>query len=579
MISHSCYTRRAHTVKPLGLRPIGVNQTGNRASASSVYNVEKREKKGRFIMPAPRIFISHSSQDADFTRDLAKAMTEAGADAWYLDQHDRGPIEIGPTVERELKERNVFVVVLSQAALKSEWVQLESRWYWTRWRRENTTRFILPVLATNISMNDLWDFLGDFKRVEQGEGVALPSNQAVQQTLVELGITLPVGDYPPDVVEAMRRKYVALGAITSGLGMPRYLQADDASQRISQRGTSGYTYPFQHGDMRWCEKGGAHPVWRGFFYLYNKKHKEGLDAGFPMTDEISASPSPQGSKGVYQRFEGPWGDYSDEVIRLLANVRCGATAYWSAHNYKKHFTWGAIGECYERLHSTHGYLGFPTSDELDAAPSPRKTEGRYQEFEGGTIYRRSRAGAHSVHGEIGALFHAKGGTRSRLGFPMADEHSAARSPQGTDGVYQYFEGRWDYPTDVPSYPPGKRYGATIYCSARGTYATADGIGMCYERLGGTKSALGFPTSSELDATPSPQGTTGRYQVFEGGIIHWCEKYNAVPITGQILDIYNQHAGSGGEFGFPIAAEESASAKDGRVGRQQRFEGGIIYIEE
>ncbi len=298
-----------------------------------------------------------------------------------------------------------------------------------------------------------------------------------------------------------------------------------------------------------------------------------------MTDEIPiAAELPQGTQGGYQRFEGPWSDYPDDVIRLLANVRCGATAYWS-EPHKSHFTWGGIGECYERLHSTRGYLGFPTSDELDAAPSPRKTEGKYQEFEGGTIYWCSSAGAHPVHGEIRALFHEKGGTGSRLGFPVTDEHSAARSPQGTDGVYQYFEGRWDYPKDVPSYPLGRRYGATIYSSARGTYATADGIGICYERLRGTNSALGFPTSPELDAAPSPQGTKGRYQTFEGGSIHWCEKYNAVPITGRILDIYNKAGGSGGSFGFPVAAaEETTPTKAGRVGRQQRFEGGIIYAE-
>jgi len=528
-------------------------------------------------MPAPRIFISHSSQDTDFTRDLAKAMTEAGANAWYLDQHDRGPIEIGPTVERELKDRNVFVIVLSPNALKSEWAQLESRWYWNRWRRENTTRFILPVLATNITMNDLWDFLSEFKRVEQRDGIAMPKDQAIQQTLLELGLALPVGEYPPDVVEAVRRKYVELGALASHLGMPRYLQADDTSQRISQRGTTGFIYPFQHGVMSWIPHAGAYPIWLGVYDVYKRQrgYLNTAELGFALSDEIVAAPSTFGTEGKFQRFEGAK-DYPSDIDHF-PDMNYGASIYWSKR-FGAHATGGAIGACYERLHGTGGYLGFPIADELDAAPSPRKTEGKYQEFEGGTIYLRSGAGAHPVHGEIGTLFHAKGGTRSRLGFPVTDEHSAARSPQGTDGVYQYFEGRWDYPTDVPSYPRGRRYGATIYHSARGTYATADGIGACYERLGGTNSVLGFPTSSEMDAAPSPQRTIGRYQAFEGGSIHWCETYNAVPITGRILDVYNQNGGSGGSFGFPVAAEETAPAKDGRVARQQRFEGGIIYAE-
>lgn len=534
-------------------------------------------------MTAPRIFISHSSQDADFTRDLAKALAEAGADVWYLDQHDRGPIEIGLAIERELRERNVFVVVLSQDAIKSGGVEDECHKYWRLWHDEQNTRFILPVAARDFDISKFksnMPYLIGFKRVEQGEGVALPWVQTIQQTLLELGLALAVGDYRPDVVEAIRLKYVELGAIASGLGMPRYLQADDATKQVSQRGTEGYIYPFQHGVICWCEKAGAHPMWHGVYEIYTQLRSQ-LDKsalGFALTDELIAAPSSFGTKGIFQRFESLEGYPGD--IPHVPDIDYGASVYWS-ERFGAHATKGAIGECYERLHgtSTDGHLGFPISDELDAAPSPRKTEGKYQEFEGGTIYWCSKAGAHPVRDKIREFFHAQGGTRSRFGFPVTDELPAARSLHETKDAYQYFEGRWDYPEDVPSYPQGIRYGATIYYSARGTHATLDGIGACYERVGGTNAVLGFPTSSEQDATPSPQGTVGRYQTFEGGSIHWCEKYHSVPITGRILDIYNQAGGSGGAFGFPIAAEETTPAKDGRVGRQQRFEGGIIYIED
>ncbi len=52
----------------------------------------------------------------------------------------------GPVIERELRERPVFLVVLSPAALRSRWVEDETRWAYGLLRRE-PSRIILPMLA------------------------------------------------------------------------------------------------------------------------------------------------------------------------------------------------------------------------------------------------------------------------------------------------------------------------------------------------------------------------------------------------------------------------------------------------
>lgn len=536
-------------------------------------------------MPAPRIFISHGSHDADFTRDLSTALTAAGADAWYLDQHDRGPLEIGPAVEKSLRERNILVYVVSPDAIGSDWVQLESRWYWHIWRLQPNDRFILLVAASDfdlLTFTKQTPFLSEFKRVEQRPGIALPRPQAIAETLMELGLTLTMGAYPPDVVEVIRQKYVELGAIASTLGRPDRLRPDLAAPTVSPRGTSGYAYPFQHGVMRWCAKVGAHPIGWGVNVAYAQLRTEGTDIGFPLTDELSAAQSPQRTEGVYQRFEGAGEDYAEDVPRV-PDIHFGATVYWSKGS-GAHATWGAIGEYYERAHGTGGELGFPITDVQNAAPSPSKTEGKYQEFEGGTIYWCSSAGAHPVRGEIREAYHQQSRTLGRLGFPITDELGVGAdapyraSPFGTTGTLQRFEGDWRNP-GIKDYYAGVEFGATIYQSKHGTYATWGGIEECYEELDGAGGSLGFPTSPERDAAQSPQGTVGKYQKFEGGILCWCEKYNFAPIAGRILAIYNRYAGSGGVFGFPIAAaEEVAVADSGRAGRLQRFEGGIIYVE-
>jgi serine protease len=235
-----------------------------------------------------------------------------------------------------------------------------------------------------------------------------------------------------------------------------------------------------------------------------------------------------------------------------------------------------MGVCYERLGGTSGKLGFPTSGSPLVGPSqhPTKTKGRYKNFEGGRIYWSRRTGAHPVWDAVADLYHGLGGAESRLGFPISHEMPADTSPQGTAGVLQRFEGG---PHDA--WPVGDEWdyskGVSVYSSKHGAYPVWGGIGICYERLGNTSSVLGFPTSLETEAGKSPQGTTGWYQRFEGGIIFWCENYGGVPVVGSILALYDEFDGTEGRFGFPKSPEKSAEEHPHML--LQEFEGGVICV--
>src|SRR5689334_5381494 len=86
-------------------------------------------------MAQMRIFVSHSHQDNAFCHVLVKALRGAGVDVWY-DEHNMGSGRLGPTIEREERERPVFVVILSPAALHSPWVEDETRWAYGLWRND-----------------------------------------------------------------------------------------------------------------------------------------------------------------------------------------------------------------------------------------------------------------------------------------------------------------------------------------------------------------------------------------------------------------------------------------------------------
>jgi uncharacterized protein with LGFP repeats len=84
-----------------------------------------------------------------------------------------------------------------------------------------------------------------------------------------------------------------------------------------------------------------------------------------------------------------------------------------------HEVHGDIRIHYGRHRGPRGFLGYPTTDEL-GTPDGR---GRFNHFEGGSIYWTQQTGPHEVHGAILALWSEMGFERSRLGFPTSDEQN------------------------------------------------------------------------------------------------------------------------------------------------------------
>ncbi len=133
-----------------------------------------------------KVFVSHSHQDDAFCRQLVTALRGAGADVWY-DEHNMGSGQLGPTIERELKARPVFVLILSPAALTSAWVEDETRWAYGLYRSDRM-RVIQPILTAPIAEKDIWLFLRDFKRIEAPGVKPYSAAEAVQRTLHALGL-------------------------------------------------------------------------------------------------------------------------------------------------------------------------------------------------------------------------------------------------------------------------------------------------------------------------------------------------------------------------------------------------------
>ena len=114
----------------------------------------------------------------------------------------------------------------------------------------------------------------------------------------------------------------------------------------------------------------------------------------------------------------------------------GGSIYWTPQTG----AWtvrGAILEKWGEFQWEQGFVGYPMMDEVD----PGDGRGRFQNFEGGQIYWTPETGAHEVHGPIFDKWGMDGWQKGKLGYPVTDIMDAP----GKDAVYCEFEnGRIDW---------------------------------------------------------------------------------------------------------------------------------------
>ena len=195
---------------------------------------------------------------------------------------------------------------------------------------------------------------------------------------------------------AIDARYAALGGSAGLLGpaITTQFQAKDSVGRF---------VTYRNGVIYWSPMSGAHEVHGA---LRSKWGTIGAEVGlmrYPVSDELMAP------DGV-----GRFNDFQSGSI------------YWSAPSgaFELH---GAIRTKWQQMNSVTGVLRYPTTDERGTPD----TVGRYNHFQGGSIYWTSATGAHEVHGAIRAKWSALGWERSRLGYPTGDETAAAEGRRST----------------------------------------------------------------------------------------------------------------------------------------------------
>jgi len=121
------------------------------------------EKKDELV-----VFLSHSSKDKPFIRQLAADLTERGVLVWLDEQQIKVGDSINKAINQGLIESDYFVIALSENSVNSEWVERELNSALIDEIEEKKVK-VLPIKLTNCKFPPLIrdkkfaDFTGSYK--------------------------------------------------------------------------------------------------------------------------------------------------------------------------------------------------------------------------------------------------------------------------------------------------------------------------------------------------------------------------------------------------------------------------------
>lgn len=329
----------------------------------------------------------------------------------------------------------------------------------------------------------------------------------------------------PDADQALRAsyrspiadRYASDATVRALLGAPVGTETVDGGVRMQV---------YQHGRMYWTAAAGVHEVHGRILDVYLDKGGPSR-LGVPTTDEV---PTPEGA-GRMSSFAG-------------GTAGPGPVIYYSPGTDAQ-LVLGSIREQYARLDTTPGVHGFPRTSEQD---TPNRAA-RYNDFTNGGIYWSPGTGAQSVYGAIYGRWAQFGWEAGFLGLPLISE---APTPDNA-GRFNHFQGGsiywtvdagahevhgsirdkwaelgWETSTlrfpitdELPTPDRVGRFnhfgGGSVYWSRGSAAHEVHGlIRDEWARRGWERSGLGYPVSDEYAVAG------GRRSDFEHGSIQWVD---------------------------------------------------------
>jgi tetratricopeptide (TPR) repeat protein len=140
-----------------------------------------------------RLFISHSSKDDDFVRELQRALGNPDQDLWTDSRQLRGGDPLWSDIQDAIEESSAFAVVVSPNASQSPWVGKELRHALELQKLLGRDQYpIIPLSLDNTPLSALEGDFGEEPICVAVRSTAGGAEAAVHSVLVALGRRLPM---------------------------------------------------------------------------------------------------------------------------------------------------------------------------------------------------------------------------------------------------------------------------------------------------------------------------------------------------------------------------------------------------
>src|SRR5437762_2170002 len=139
-----------------------------------------------------KLFISHSSRDDGFVRDLQQALGDHAQDVWIDSRELRGGDPLWPEIQTAIEGASAYAVVVSQDALQSKWVGKELRHALAVRDQRGKDKFpVIPLSLNGTKLGVLEEFFGEEPVYLAVSSDAGGVEAAMNAILVALGKRLP----------------------------------------------------------------------------------------------------------------------------------------------------------------------------------------------------------------------------------------------------------------------------------------------------------------------------------------------------------------------------------------------------
>jgi tetratricopeptide (TPR) repeat protein len=138
------------------------------------------------------LFISHSSQDDAFVRDLRAALADHGVSAW-IDSRELLPGGLlAPEIQKAIRDASAFAVVVSTDALQSKWVAKELRYALDVQKERGRDKYpVIPLSLNGTKLGGLEEFFDGEPIYLAVSNAAGGIDAAIHPILIALGRRTP----------------------------------------------------------------------------------------------------------------------------------------------------------------------------------------------------------------------------------------------------------------------------------------------------------------------------------------------------------------------------------------------------